>query len=821
MNFVHLTVLAFYGIQFAYCTQGVINVDHLVAQYTLGCGHNNLCTFLSAIPYYFRALDRCPSCSCEDTCFELGNCCPDVFFRRKYKVFTNFVIGSAWDHDAESYEKYEVITYCPTGAFPTLKANCESSAPVEVMINNPPVTSLSTNNSYSNSYCAQCHGEILDDLVDWNMGMGEGVIPLQVNFISPFAELMKLGEILKIPFLYTPPMVVKHIVRNKPVQYLLPSTCPDETDRDIKMACESSYFLPFRFYQNIFCYICNIRKANISEPIIDMCNVTGQWDANDFALKRECTERESSPLSFPYKNFYCFLCNTVSDPTGNLNPGELQENVIHFYDSSFVYEESHRYDWKKQEIHVLKIKNIVFRNQMMYNTILKTKVENSEEALIAEGWILRKGQLIDMRGLIHKKVALYPDRVCDKTLLPTSVRDVTPRNCECSIDCVFKNVCSCCVDTALKSSVSCNSDSVQSAPIYDGSETKIIAIESCSQNEEYSFFHKYRKLCEMNTGDFSSHFVTNGSATFKNVFCFFCNTKLYRLNTKLLYDPFSPFDLNIICPTFFHFLFAGSIKDVIRLAKAEGCAIFFDTDKAKRCKQKEEDNLYGGGFAGDLYIYDSIDGNDGNDVNEENKIIEICNNSGNVANEIDVHVQWACENVSDQAFPPLSGFKNEFCLLCNANNSIQTVNNTCPVSRGNSLLDAYSDGCQDLPELMGLTEIHPYKNSFCYACNNVNCTQSTLSCFPKSPFVVDTKECSRVSGSSMQIRPHFVFPKYSPSIDFYASPKDETKVCTCIDIEMSKHKECVVSNVSLLDYVLGLLLSLYGNTKSMSDCSIS
>lgn len=100
-------------------------------------------------------------------------------------------------------------------------------------------------------------------------------------------------------------------------------------------------------------------------------------------------------------------------------------------------------------------------------------------------------------------------------------------NCECNIDCVFRNVCFCCVDIVLISVVICLFDVVYYELSLCNEEMEIIVIDGCFIKEFYLFYFKYKKFCEKDIGMFFFFFVINGMLIYKNVFCFFCNLFLY------------------------------------------------------------------------------------------------------------------------------------------------------------------------------------------------------------------------------------------------------------------------------------------------------
>lgn len=87
-TFLSLLLISALCNHFDSCASGALNTDRLFKMFELACGKYQLCNIPQSNIYYHIELHRCPPCSCDETCFELNNCCPDMFFGAKYKVLT-------------------------------------------------------------------------------------------------------------------------------------------------------------------------------------------------------------------------------------------------------------------------------------------------------------------------------------------------------------------------------------------------------------------------------------------------------------------------------------------------------------------------------------------------------------------------------------------------------------------------------------------------------------------------------------------------------------------------------------------------------------
>ncbi|XP_033746938.1 uncharacterized protein LOC117332162 [Pecten maximus] len=65
-------------------------------------------------------------------------------------------------------------------------------------------------------------------------------------------------------------------------------------DQAIILACESTYYLKFHHYKNVFCYMCN-PPTHVSSGVIDQCNTTGMWSPYDAGLERASETPKISP----------------------------------------------------------------------------------------------------------------------------------------------------------------------------------------------------------------------------------------------------------------------------------------------------------------------------------------------------------------------------------------------------------------------------------------------------------------------------------------------------------------------------------------------
>ncbi|XP_061163320.1 uncharacterized protein LOC133172453 [Saccostrea echinata] len=128
--------------------------------------------------FTFTHKPSCSPCECNDSCVRRDTCCPSKFYRQK--TAPDFIEYSPIVEDKErgppmscleplwntesgirSWQSYWMIQTCPNGT------SCMPST-LRNMTNITPVTSLLTNETYSNVHCAFCNNEQIFDLVLWD-----------------------------------------------------------------------------------------------------------------------------------------------------------------------------------------------------------------------------------------------------------------------------------------------------------------------------------------------------------------------------------------------------------------------------------------------------------------------------------------------------------------------------------------------------------------------------------------------------------------------------------------------------------------------------
>ncbi|XP_052717277.1 uncharacterized protein LOC128189639 isoform X1 [Crassostrea angulata] len=233
--------------------------------------------------YTFTQQPACTPCECDDSCVRRATCCPSKFYRQtdtpdfiEYQHNVNVTENDVplscaeplWNPiGIKTGKSYWMVETCPDEVI------C-ISPPSENVSSSTPVTSLATNQTYSNMQCALCNQEEVPNLVTWEK---KKICIMRSDLMSPedistlYQSVISESPICNVGFY--PPTSTEHVV--KPcVTYTYDVNCNDVELRiliDISYltkACQENY-LPYysnrKLYKNVFCALCefNVFDLNI------------------------------------------------------------------------------------------------------------------------------------------------------------------------------------------------------------------------------------------------------------------------------------------------------------------------------------------------------------------------------------------------------------------------------------------------------------------------------------------------------------------------------------------------------------------------------
>ncbi|XP_056021612.1 uncharacterized protein LOC125651235 [Ostrea edulis] len=672
-----------------------VNVADLMKTYINVCGAGYTCYDWSAtvrMPSDQRESKICPECSCEEDCFQKRTCCPDKYFTRPYSVYKSIIINypAEFTKQKKVPQKYAVVNSCPDKSEPMHKHECENEVSPAAILASPPVTSTATNSSYFNRACAYCHGEKKEDLHDWQIivdinCMFKGTI----FYFSSYEEILSYAINASCALLYSPHHTLPAMPKknyNQPIQdFCNVSGTWKEMDHNIQKACASSYDLYYRSYSNIFCAMCNpiYFEQNVSK--MSSCNLTGEWFEYDEDLISSCRENPVVEITHPYKNVFCFLCNkrgirnVTNDNHYVFNDATLRISETMFHSKKYVYE----------------FDNIILRDESLFDDVS----EHSEKTAAAEdytpGILTSKNQQINITYLLMKRLSLFREPICDKSLLPLLARNQTDDNCQCDPLCILRDPCKCCLDTALSWPITCIEDRINLAypmmmSVFNGCH------RTDGRYDGSVYYGAIRHMCENSVGRYDMFpVVSAGSLSYRNIYCHLCNNNFKIINESLeILSTYTVWGMQLQCSKEMNLRYSTSITETISYALSQNlCTLLFNTGKSFECPKA------------------SILGH------------SQCNATFNLQ-EIDNDVQWACKKSHYSKY-----VNNDFCQHCNPRAPIteDPAVDTCD----NTSLNYdpfYREACLLFPNA-GFTYNHPseprYKNRFCESCNKP-CAPSCL-----------------------------------------------------------------------------------------------
>lgn len=650
------------------------------------CGEEYLCYEWPGMVGYLvnQCHNKCPPCSCNEDCFKNETCCPDVFFmqRKEQESFiTPFLYRSPFD-DLLSYEQYAMLTQCPSNADSNTKEMCEISSNENVK-RLFPVTSSKTNYTYRNHLCAVCHDEDDSDLVQWTITTRQTFRTTisVINVISSFQSLFNFSQLANHrTVLFVPPdSISSRIIRIIPSEFIQES-CPFDIDLDIKLACLASYVRPYRNFKNIFCYVCDFynyfsHSYGKNFVTVDTCNKEFYNSSNFLSIKHACSEKPPTVVTYPFKNIYCYICNTYSDTTRTCSDFQMSE-TWHTSDA-FTFSVSEvvtlvKKQWRRQ----YRFENIEFRLKKIMEQIANVKLNDN----IRNDANQTSHNLTE---IVLKLAAVFPERIYNKHLLPSSIQNFPPTNCDNGLSCIFHSQCACCLDTAFTRPVTCLEYFADGIKI----ERPLMVVQDClydMSNYPSELYLVLRHLCTKDTGTIQSTPVYSKNITYKNVFCFLCSTKFTITDEQIFMEDHRILPLNILCDFTLPYLYMTNFSNILETAKSLKCDIILDTENVSLC------------FNTNHY--------------ENSRCLSSLPDEDEERNEI-----WSCSRHKKMnSFTWIQKYAWDFCLECQLEKPIPLHVDQCSHSRR-------KEACNLLPTVRGHPLVSPYKNIYCKVCSS-NCS---------------------------------------------------------------------------------------------------
>lgn len=615
-------------------------------QYVDACSPNRLCPISSKVHpplnYNVTLPSVCPPCDCDERCILRGTCCPDLLFSRK-------AIPSCVDVTiiGDDRRRYYMVPVCRN------KDLCNYGS-LDVRLKNVPVSSMATSYSYETKALAEKH-ENGATLLEWGVEFACNS-SVDFNFISKYSKLVESVQRENCSIRYSPSGMIKVQECSTTVETI--SHCNRtglwlKYDPGIDWACSNSY-QHSGLFENIFCRLCNPSKASVAEndeSLISVCNHTGLWQRFDKEVEDGCLSSSKSHVSYPFKNVFCWICNTGSKTIPYKEMGG--------YISETIEEHAYRYQL-----------NVTGFSEEYASTLLKQMAKTNTSGNFPF-MILRDGQWINKSSLVAQYQAVTGRSTCDKKIVT---------GCVCDSSC-FEDVSKeCCIDFLLNF----NMDFPVSILLQNISRQVSLTISSC--NMKNSFTDK----CLNPSNDFLGIFpVTDLSQNlhYRNIHCYLCNTKnISNLNSV------SPWNLTINSPELLDIQFYTSIMDVMNLVSHKGLEMILTPHVTTWPKRQSLGSDSGPCNKTGLWkTFDSDVSWACNSLHTPDEMYRetfctICNPRMNVPSIrkgcnitkawdlLDYNIKSACS-----VFPEVTAtfpYKNQFCKYCNSPSSTYLVTTT-------------------------------------------------------------------------------------------------------------------------------------------------
>ena len=729
----------------------VLKRDPLIEQYFLVCGFDYLCdsslwwTFIQPTTEYREQTNQCPECFCDDKCLSRGDCCPDLYFSLPNQTCTSTTIMN-YTHNFEIERRtshYSIVSSCPPGSDPNITSICMADMEDVEKMTIPVVTSRAFPLTYKNQYCAECNHEHVDSLYIWPLSI-ECVFFADFNFLSSYTEIVNQVKERYCYVRYTPPEpnLVRGCLQDTRPSVSVIDSCNQtgtwETyDPVIEQACESMYSVQYRWYKNIFCYMCNPPKV-LTQKIIDVCNDTGLWFPDDNTLNFRCMFEGVSPYTKPFKNIFCYLCNRINTKT--VSYLEADVNIIEFPFKNKENENKNENMTNIENEYVYEI-NI---NSIRYNYMV--------EFYRKMGFINVKTHrrfVPNVTSLAYQSVATFPrDMFCRNQVPLQHFLDkfVQARSCSCEDNCMFHDFSKgtyvpCCEYTGLELPTTCigRRGIAKTRIPYD---FRYLVVSGC-QKSYTSNTNMIRDRCENDApSDLLSYLPltdTTSNVQYSNTDCYVCReifkfangdpgaeAGFLNLGQNHLYAV--PWNVRITCPTILETGHHVYVYDIIKLAEELGCMVdlipYTNANNVTPVSVSSDDSDIASRYNGD-----SSNGSTANVIKWTPTVCqsisvpsypgwEACNATGHWRLE-DPDVRYACENTSYGQLMEYFGYKNIYCYMCNPKTPFkENVISTCNETGVWLVYDPDVEyACENFPRVC-VTRNNRFKNVFCEICNS-------------------------------------------------------------------------------------------------------
>jgi hypothetical protein len=472
-------------------------------------------------------------------------------------------------------------------------------------------------------------------------------------------------------------------------------------------------------FKNIFCAMCNPPEYK-EEFLINEC------DNSTSIYFEACHDLPFNEASFPYKNYFCFMCNHGDNNTIYYTDANMDEvpSEAYIQGEDFPYQFDFKISYNVDNINMymerfLKTSNIIeiVSTSSTENIYLKGDQSQCLEGLGSSG-SEHPGMLgfppqilplppvgiqtfdpntlpsLNITNLIRTSFAFSRNGACTPGLLPDYTLPLQ-KPCSCTIGCGSD----CCDDFAFKVPWTC----IDGRYPRDENGKEFLAIGGCIENPSME------RLCSgRNSREFYHAFPVTAETevreSYVNVFCFLCNRKTNDKNnvnvTETVTEEMEIWPLVVNCSEYVNHRHFHEFQSLIEYLNQSSCVMKFSpSSNSSRCNEN---------------------------CDKLTAVVDKCNIS-KAWSTFNEDIQIACENSDSFRFPRIKVdsniYKNKFCAICNPFKG-NTAENYCSNFQGHTNVN---QACEEFPRI---NVCRPYKNVFCEMCQNDG---EELHCYEELP----------------------------------------------------------------------------------------